>query len=190
MTNWKIIAVILMVGILACIIDEPIFGEAVAGEHARNITVKADDLVFHYQKESFWNEDQFSKIIKDKDKFKRDQIERFDECMTKGIYVTSYKVEFDESRRSTTLRCDVHKAISKSGDRYTAEFEWLLDPLGLDFIDDNFIESKKGLSWEGYINGILTDIMVELPHQDVVYKAWQHLIGHCHKHAWWIEVSR
>ena len=94
MTNWKIIVVILMIGILAYVIDEPIFGEVVAKENARNITVRAGDLVFYCQKESFWNEDQFFKILKDKDKFKRDQIERFDECMPKGIYTFTGKMEY------------------------------------------------------------------------------------------------
>ena len=55
-----------------------------------------------------------------------------------------------------------------------------------DFIDDDFVESEKGLFWEGFVNGVPATVTVELPTIDsFVYKAWAHPIGHCHAHAWW-----
>jgi len=82
-------------------------------------------------------------------------------------------------------KCYVDGAISKSGDGHRGRFGWLLKPLGLDFINDNFQESKTGLSWEGTINSIPINVKVECPPQDCVYEAWQHPVGHCHQHIWW-----
>ncbi len=94
-------------------------------------------------------------------------------------------VEFDETKRTTVLKCDVHGAITKSGDSYRATFLWLLRPLGLDFIDDDFEESKGGLSWDGEVDGAPTSIIIKLTPQEVVYAAWEQPVGHCHGHVWW-----
>ncbi len=55
----------------------------------------------------------------------------------------------------------------------------------LSFINNNFEETKEGLSWDGEVDGILTSITVKLPLQESVYEAWQHPVGHCHGHVWW-----
>ncbi len=70
---------------------------------------------------------------------------------------------FDETSHSTVTECHVYGKISKSGDEYVAYFSWFLDPLTLDFIDDNFEESKTGLSWEGNIKGVPTTIKKQPP---------------------------
>lgn len=71
------------------------------------------------------------------------------------------------------------------GDEH-ATFFWLLRPLGLDFIDNDFQESEKGLFWEGFVNGVPTTVTIQLPTVDgFVYEAWAHPIGHCHAHVWW-----
>ena len=70
----------------------------------------------------------------------------------------------------------------------------MLEPLGLDFINNHFKETTHGLSWEGSLNGVLTKVEVILPPQKVPYVAWGQPIGHCHGHAWWVvteaEVSQ
>jgi len=81
------------------------------------------------------------------------------------------------------LRCDIEGAVSKSGNSYQSTFGWLLGPLGLDLIKDDFEESEEGLFWEGVVNSIPTTFTVELPVIDgAIYKAWAHSIGHCHAH--------
>lgn len=158
----------------------------------RVIEAKAEGVVVHYQKESFWDKDHFLKIIKSKANFESEQIKEFKDSLSKyGKNAANCKMEFNESKRTTLMICDVHGAISKrTGDRYYSTFGWLIRPLGLDFINDNFKESKKGLSWEGTVDNIPTTITVQLPPQDVIYSAWTQPIGHCHAHAWWIWVPQ
>jgi hypothetical protein len=154
-----------------------------------NITVEVEGTIIHYQQQSFWNESEFSAIQANKEEFKNAVIKDFTEELSRygegGEYAVNADVVFDEARKATILKCDVHDAITKSDDSYRATFIWLLRPLGLDFIDDKFEESKEGLFWDGEVEGILTSITVKLPPQESVYEAWKHPVGHCHGHVWW-----
>lgn len=154
-----------------------------------DISVEAEGIILHYREELLWSENQFSEIMENQDEFRANLIGNFSESLSThgegGEYVVDACVEFNETRKSTILRCEVYGAVSKTGKRYTATFFWLLRRLGLDFIDSGFEESKKGLSWEGPVNGVLITISIELPPRDSVYEAWHYPNGHCHAHAWW-----
>jgi len=141
------------------------------------IEVEVVDQVVQYQCQCFWSEEKFSQLSEN------DLKARF-----KGKYsvdARDFEFSFDKTNYSTITKCRVCGAISKSRVRYTADFLWLLNPLGLDFIEDHFKESNHGLSWEGKINGVLTTMEVECPPKDSIYKAWQDPVGHCHGHIWW-----
>jgi hypothetical protein len=154
------------------------------------VKVEAEEVVLHYRAESLWGGDEFSTILRNRDVFSSDLIEKFIDDVSKhgerGEHVANAYVEFNEEGKSTVLRCDIEGAVSKSESKYSATFFWLLRPLGLDFIDSDFEESEKGLFWGGLANGIPTTVSVELPAIDSsIYKAWKHPIGHCHAHVWW-----
>jgi len=131
------------------------------------VKVEAEGVILHYQAESLWSEDEFSTILQNGDGFSSDLIEKFTDDVSKhgerGEYVANAYVEFNEKRKSTVLRCDIEGAVRKSEIKYSATFFWLLRPLGLDFIDNDFEESEKGLFWEGLVNGIPTSVSVDLP---------------------------
>jgi len=154
-----------------------------------NITVEVDGTIIHYQKQSFWNESEFSAIMENKEEFKNVVILDFNEKMYHEWveYAVGADVKIDEAKKATVLKCDIHGAIRESDGEYYATFKWLLVPFGLDFIDDNFEESKEGLSWDGEVDGIPTNISIKLPLQETVYAAWERLPspGHCHGHVWW-----
>lgn len=154
-----------------------------------DIVVEAEEMVLRYQEELFWSENQFSEIMENQNEFNSDFIENFNESLStygeRDEHAVDASVEFNEAKKSTILKCDVRDAVSKSGNSYHATFKWLLTPLGLDFINNNFEESKQGLSWEGFVNSIPTTILIRLPPQDSVYAAWHHPNGHCHAHVWW-----
>ena len=143
------------------------------------ITVEVEGTIIHYQKQSFWNESEFLAILENREEFKNAVIEDFDEKLMRygerGEYAVGADVKIDETKKATVLKCDIHGAIRESDGEYYATFKWLLSPLGLSFIKDNFEESEKGLSWEGTINGVSTSIALEFPAS----------IGHCHGHVWW-----
>ena len=151
------------------------------------IMVEVEGTIIHYQKQSFWNESEFLAIFENKEEFKNAVIQDFDEKMyhEQGEHAVGADVEFDETKKATVLKCDVHDAIRESDGEYYATFKWLLVPLRLDFIDDNFEESKGGLSWDGEVAGIPTSITIKLPPQESVYAAWEQPVGHCHGHVWW-----
>ena len=154
-----------------------------------NITVEVEGTVIHYQKQSFWNESEFSAIFENNEEFKNAVIQDFNEKMyhEQREYAVGADVEFDEMKKATVLKCDIHGAIRESDGEYYATFKWLLVPFGLDFIDDNFEKSKEGLSWDGEVDGIPMNISIKLPLQETVYAAWERLPspGHCHGHVWW-----
>jgi hypothetical protein len=160
-----------------------------AGEIKQVIEVEVDELTCHYRHQSFWTEDEFSTHLADQAQFKTDFQQDFEQGLAQSdvpVSASDYNFSFDPTTQSTSTRCDIHSAIWKEDDKYRASFFWLLRPLGLDFIDDNFTESERGLSWEGSINDISTTVTVKLPIIDnIVYKAWEYPIGHCHAHAWW-----
>jgi len=160
-----------------------------AGEIKRVIEVEVDELTCHYRLQSFWTEEAFSTHLADQARFKTDSQQDFEQGLTQSdvpVSASDYSFSFDPTTRSTSTRCDVHSAIWKEDSGYRASFFWLLTPLGLDFIDDNFTESETGLSWKGSINDVPATVTVKLPTIDsIVYKAWAEPIGHCHDHAWW-----
>jgi hypothetical protein len=157
-----------------------------AGLLEYNITVEVEGTIIHYQKQSFWNESDFSAIFENKQEFKTSMIENFKKELStyreRDEQAVNAEVVFDEERKSTILTCDIQGAMLRSG-YFT--FRWLLDPLKLDFIDDKFKESKEELSWEGKVDDIPTNIIIKLPPQESVYEAWEQLVGHCHGHVWW-----
>jgi len=161
------------------------------GEIRRVVEVKAEGLTLHYLRQSFWGEERFSNYLANQAQFRADFKEDFERGLAQSdvsVSASDYSFSFDSATHSTVAQCDVHSAISKRDNRYHATFFWLLKPLGLDFIDDDFKESETGLSWEGVIKGIPTTVTVKLPTIDsLVYEAWQHPIGHCHAHAWWTD---
>jgi hypothetical protein len=75
--------------------------------------------------------------------------------------------------------------VWRSGSQCYADSSWLIRPLGLDLIDNHFVETTSSLEWRGELNGIKVTLIISLPPQEVPYKAWQEPVGHCHAHIWW-----
>jgi len=178
--SYSILPIVILLSLLGCAqpMPEP---PAADVETKQIITIEARDQLLCYQCQSFWSEGKFSKLSESELKA------RF--AGKYNVKARDFEFSFDKASHSTITKCRVYGAISKGQDRYTADFLWLLNPLGLDFIDDNFKESKHGLSWEGKLASVLTTIEVECPPQDSVYKAWQYPVGHCHGHIWWQVAS-
>ena len=135
------------------------------------IEIKAEKGILHYQKQSLWNEEDFSEILESKKKFNSKEIDSFRKNLERyNRHTVNPKVEFNEAKKLTTLICDVKGA--KEGSWY--DFDWFLRPLGLDFIDSHFERREKELYWEGEINGTRTTISIKFPF----------LISNCHEHVW------
>lgn len=135
------------------------------------IEIEAEGEVLHYQREYFWNDEDFSKILGLKEEFEAEEI-----CSFKGTleghnrYASNPKIEFDESRKSAILICDIEGA--KEGSWF--DFDWLLRPYGLDFIDSHFERREKELYWEGGVEQVKTTIRIKFPYA----------VSNCHEHVW------
>ena len=71
-----------------------------------NITVEVEGTIIHYQKQSFWNESEFSVILENKEEFKNAVIQDFDEKMyhERGESAVGADVEFDETKKSNCFK--------------------------------------------------------------------------------------
>lgn len=134
------------------------------------IEIKPKGKILQYKKESFWEERDFSKILKAKSKFESEEINSFKRKTEKyDVYVLNPKVGFDTSKRVTVLTCDI-KGAMYSNDSYS--FHWLL--AGLPFDLYQFQQYERELIYKGKIKSVPTTIMLVFPYP----------ITHCHEHIW------
>ena len=135
------------------------------------IEIEAEGEVLHYQRKSFWNDEDFSKLLELKEEFKAKEIDSFKRTVERyNRYAVNPYIEFDESKKLTALICDIEGA--KEGSWF--DFDWFLRPYGLDFIDSHFERREKELYWEGEAEGINTTISIKFPY----------FISNCHEHVW------
>ena len=135
------------------------------------IEIKAEGEVLLYQRESFWNDEDFAKLLELKEEFEAKEIDSFTGTVERyKRYAVNPKIEFDESEKLTALLCDIKGA--KEGNWF--DFDWFLRPCGLDFIDSNFERKEKELYWEGEVGGIKTTVSIKFPYP----------IANCHEHVW------
>ena len=144
---------------------------AAMSELSKVIKIKAEGEVLHYQRESFWSNGEFSKLLELKEEFESKEIDSFKSTLERyNRDAVNSKIEFDELKKSTVLICDIKDA--KEGSWF--DFDWLLRPYGLDFLDSNFERKEKELYWEGEIDGVETTISIKFPYP----------ISNCHEHVW------
>ena len=175
--KWRTLIIVTSLLVLLGCAPHEVKPQLASEETRRLVEVGVIDQVLLYQCQSFWSAGKFVELSEDdlEAGFK----EEYD------VDAREFEFSFDPANNSTLTKCHIYGTITKSGNRYTADLLWLLRPHQLDFIDNDFKESKTGLSWEGTVNGISMSIKIECPPQDCVYKAWQHPVGHCHGHIWW-----
>ena len=152
----------------------------------QTIKTEVKNVVVYYREELLYSKDVFQEILKDKENFSLKLIKKLNSTVSGyGKKAVNFNVKLDPKNNLAILTCEVYGAVSKSGNKYYATFEWLIRPLGLDFIDNHFKETVKGLSWEGTIDNTPTKIVCIFPYTGLPYKAWTHPTGHCHAHVWW-----
>lgn len=136
-------------------------------ELERNIVMEAEGETLHYLEQKKWADDEFSRVIREEDKFSCKQIQEFKS--TYEVNAGNFNVEIDKEEKLTMLECDVYVKLDTWYD-----FHWFLKPLSLDFLGDHFERSEKELSWEGYLDGLKTTIVLKFPFK----------IDNCHAHVW------
>ncbi len=130
------------------------------------IEIKAEGGTLYYFEKKRWAANE-SPELKEKDKFRSNQIEKFK--ATYRVNAANFNVEIDKEEKTTDLKCNIYVKFDTWYD-----FHWFLRPLGLDFIDNHFERREKELSWKGCLDGVKTTILLKFPFR----------INNCHAHVW------
>ncbi len=156
---------------ILCGCTQPIILPSPIGAEARQIIyIQAEAEILHYSRQSFWTDEEFSKILESKGKFESEYVASFQHDLENyDKQVFNGEVIFDKSRKSTTLVCDIEGAMY-SADSY--DFDWLLGDLPFDLYQ--FEQSERELDYEGEVNATDTRIRLIFPYP----------IAHCHEHVW------
>jgi len=162
-----IVIPLLVVGLLSCKETAPAI--EINGDTAeRVIRIDAEGDVLYYQETLLWDEEKFLEILKDKSFFYNKQVAEF--IKTYEVDADNFEIKFIQDRNSTILSCDIYGKFNEKW----YDFNWFLNPSGLDFLDSPFEKSETNLSWEGIIEEIQISIILEFPFP----------IGNCHAHVW------
>ena len=134
------------------------------------ITINAEREILHYQKESFWNDKEFSEIIGSRKQFEKEETDSFKEKLEKyDLRVFNMEYEFNEKKKSTTLKCDLEGAMYST---HSYDFHWLLRNLPFDLYQ--FKKLEKELNYDGKVNDVPMRIRLIFPYT----------VAHCHEHVW------
>ena len=118
----------------------------------QEIRTEIKGIIVKYREKCSYSKDDFSIILKDKEEFKIQFIDRIKRRLSSyNREIINPKVEFNLTKRTMILTGKISGALSKTGDEYYSTFGCLLRLLSLDFINDNFKESKQDLFWRGKI---------------------------------------
>lgn len=161
----------------------------------RAIIGEVQGMVFHYQEQLTWSQEDFALIQSHPDNFTADVEYDFafglqvHSLTSEGIpEAENMVVSIDAANNTTLLTADVLEAISTHKGKYWCIFRWLLEPLGakFNFLHDDFQASAQGLSWNGTVGEIPTTIVIKLPQVDnAVYTCWREPAGYSESAAWW-----
>ncbi len=124
-----------------------------------------------FERESFWSEEDFSKIKSLSQEFKEREIESFKSSFLKeNLLISDLKIEVDEKNAKTVLSCQIKgKGIEKN----SYDFSWFLKNFPFDF--SQFQKSERKLSFGGEIRETKIEIEIEFPFSIEVSgnKVWQ-----------------
>jgi len=150
--------------------DEKIVGSAWPEPSACVIIIKADGDILHYQRESFWHDQDFPEILTSRKKYETDETETFKNRLERyQVEVSDITCELNTEMKSCILKSDVKGAMYGEN---SYDFAWLLGDLPFDLYQ--FEQHEKELIYEGEIHEVSTEIRLIFPYA----------ISHCHEHVW------
>ena len=95
---------------------------------SQEIKMTIENNILHFNKITFWNENDFAKLSKSKYEFSSSEVNSFKSNLKDHEgYIANLRLEFDDSRLATVLSCDVQGI--EVGGKY--DFDWFLKPLSL-----------------------------------------------------------
>lgn len=126
------------------------------------IKIEAEEEILYYQKQSFWDEKDFLKILNLGEEFSKIEINSFEKSILedgkKEIEIKNSEFEFNKEEKSTVFTCQIRGVMDENG---SFDFHWLLKNFPFDFFQ--FKKFDKELIFDGKINGVSTEISLKFP---------------------------
>ncbi|KPJ57352.1 hypothetical protein AMJ49_02040 [Parcubacteria bacterium DG_74_2] len=136
--------------------------EAIEDPFKEVIKIEAEEEILYYQKQSFWDEEDFLKILNLREEFSKMEIGSFEKNILeegkKEIEIKNSEFEFNKEEKSTVFTCQIRGTME---DNDSFDFHWLLKNFPFNFF--KFKKFDKELIFDGKINGISTEISLKFP---------------------------
>jgi hypothetical protein len=135
------------------------------------IKISAKDNFLDFERESFWLDEDFSKIRNLGQDFKKREMDSFKSSLSKeNLEVSNLEIEIDEKQAKTVLSCQIKgKGIEKN----SYDFNWLLKNFPFDF--SKFQKQERKLIFFGKLKETDVEIYIEFqfPIEVSETKVWQ-----------------
>jgi hypothetical protein len=135
------------------------------------IKISAKDNFLDLERESFWLEEDFSRIKNLGQNFKKSEMDSFKTSLSKeNLEVSNLEIEIDEKQAKTVLSCQIKgKGIEKN----SYDFSWLLKNFPFDFSE--FQKQERELSFIGKVKETDIEIYIDFqfPIEVSETKVWQ-----------------
>lgn len=152
---------------------------------SRSFRIMVRGEIIHYKETYTWSENNYLNIIENKTGFRTIQVQHFEDKY--DIEPKFHETKFIKSDMSTLFECEIREKVTENEGKYTANLSWLLNPYGLNFVENEFEETKTELKWHGELDQISTGIIIDLPPQENKYSEWGEPAGYNHSTIWWSE---
>lgn len=126
------------------------------------IKISVEEKFASFEEKTLWLEEDFSKILAEKEKFKEAKINNFQKNISQlsqgKVNVSNLKVDFDEKEKAVVLNC-ILKGLKTLEGFY--DFEWFLKNFPFDFSQFQKLENK--LSFAGEVEETKVEIEIIFP---------------------------
>ncbi|MFP4005786.1 MAG: hypothetical protein ACLFUR_03585 [Candidatus Hadarchaeia archaeon] len=153
----------------------------------RTLRIEVTGEVMYYRETYIWSENDYVNI--------KDKREEFEE-LQKDLFKDKYDIEpefteirFFDTDRSTLFQCEVWDKVGEEENVYVGNFDWFLNPLGLNFVDNEFEETNANLIWNNELDEISTGIVLDLPPENATYEIGGDSFGHGATKVWWTPTT-
>jgi len=151
----------------------------------RTFRIGLEGELLRYRETYSWSERQFWDIRSDMEEFRGRELRNFEEIY--GMEPEVYGFSFVRTDLSTHFESEVRGKVTRDENIYTADLNWFLNAYGLDLIENQFKETETELTWYGEIDGIPTEIVIDLPMREVEYSEGGEPAGYSYNEIWWPE---
>jgi len=145
--------------------------------------IEGDKILFKMT--IYYNVTVFNIIINNWDQYTHIITSELSMFMTRSISIKNLDIKYNDITFSVIITFDVYNAISRYGNECAARFTWLLRPLDLDLIYNDFKGYNNRLVWFGELNGVYYEVSILLPMQGKPYSKWSHPAGFSYVNVWW-----